>query len=200
MKEKGNKSSTRLFPVTGMAVVCICILTVVAGCIATHPSAEPEETIDWNLTLVGNKETVLTFDEIRTMPSYTGHGGFFTTVGIVNGPFKCKGIPLEELCDLVGGIDESNTVWVSAPDGYMMVFDYDQIKGDFNTFNPENLREVPHGKLTMILEYEQDGEILPENDGRPYRIAIVGKEELLTEGSYWVKWVDKIEIRTSSNG
>ena len=77
----------------------------------------------------------------------------------------------------------------------MMVFDYDQIKGDFTTFNPEDLREVPHGKLTMILMYEQDGEILSDNDGRPYRVAIVSEDKLMTEGSYWVKWVDTIEIR-----
>ncbi len=56
---------------------------------------------------------MLTFDEIRTMPSYEGYGGFFTTVGMVNGPFKCKGVPVEVLCKLVGGINASNTVRVS---------------------------------------------------------------------------------------
>ena len=115
MKEK--KSSTGLFPVVGIAVVCICIMAVVAGCIDTPPSAEIEETIDWNLTLVGDKEKVLTFNEIRAMPTYDGYGGFFTTVGMKHGPFECKGVPIEDLCDLVGGIDESPPVWVSAADG-----------------------------------------------------------------------------------
>jgi len=29
---------------------------------------------------------------------------------------------VEDLCALIGGINDSNTLWVSAPDGYMMVF------------------------------------------------------------------------------
>ena len=186
-------SRVPVLPTLIIAMVCIGVIITATGCL--HLSGVTEETIDWNLTLVGDEEKVLTFDDIKTMPSYTGRGGFFSTVGMKYGPFKCKGVPIEYLCDLVGGIDESSTVWISAPDGYMMVFDYDQIKCDFNTFDPEDLKEVPHGDLKLILTYEQDGELLPENDGRPFRVSIVGKEDLLTEGSYWVKWVDRIEIK-----
>jgi hypothetical protein len=28
----------------------------------------------------------------------------------------------------------------------------------------------------------------------PLRIAVVGDKALLTEGHYWVKWVNKIEV------
>lgn len=175
-------------------VVCIGVIIAATGCL--HPSGVTEEKIDWNLTLIGDCERVLTFDEIKAMPSYDGYGGFFTTVGVVNGPFKCRGAPLEEVCDLVGGINASNTLWASASDGYLMVFTYDQVKGDFITYDPATMREVPHRDLTMILMYEQDGASLPEDCGRPLRLAIVSSDKLLTEGHYWVKWVNKIEIKT----
>ncbi|MCK4736537.1 MAG: molybdopterin-dependent oxidoreductase [Methanophagales archaeon] len=176
-----------------IAVICI---GAIAAVMYTHPFGAPEEKINWNLTLIGTAEKVVTFDELKAMPSYEGYGGFFSTVGMINGPFKCKGVPVEDLCALVGGISGSDTLWVSAQDGYMMVFTYDQCKGSFVTFDTTTLREVPHGELKTILMYEQDGAPLSEDNGRPLRIAIVSEDKLLTEGHYWIKWVDKIEIRT----
>lgn len=174
-----------------IVVVCIGVAIATTGCL--NSSQVAEESIEWNLTLIGDEEKVLSYDDIRAMPSYEGHGGFFTTVGSVNGPFKCKGTPLEELCDLVGGINTTDTVRVYASDGYMMVFTYDQVGGDFITYDM-GIREVPHRELEVILMYEQDGGKLPEDCGRPLRVAIVSKDKLLTEGHYWIKWVDKIEI------
>jgi len=191
---KGVSKVPRLLHILVIVVVCTGIIGAVAY--THHFVGITEERINWNLTLIGEEEKVATFDEIRAMSSYEGYGGFFTTVGMVNGPFKCKGVPIEELCNLVGGINASNTLWVSAPDGYLMVFTYDQVKGNFVTYDPATLKEVPHGDLKMILMYEQDGALLSEDDGRPLRLAIVGSDKLLTEGHYWVKWVDKIEVRT----
>ena len=179
-----------------IAVICI---GAIAAVMYTHPFGAPEEKINWNLTLIGTAEKVVAFDELRAMPSYEAYGGFFSTVGIVSGPFKCKGVPVEDLCALVGGINDSNTLWVSASDGYMMVFTYDQVKGDFITYEPATLKEMSHSPLKMILMYEQDGAPLSEDDGRPLRIAIVSEDKLLTEGHYWIKWVDKIAVRAIKN-
>ncbi|MBN1761996.1 MAG: molybdopterin-dependent oxidoreductase [Methanomicrobia archaeon] len=193
-----GRSVSRLVLIA-IAVVCIGALAAVAY---LNPFGAPEEHIDWNVTLIGSggDARVLTFDELKALPPYEGYGGFFTTVGIVNGPYKCKGVPIKELGELVGGIDASNTVWVSAPDGYLMAFSYDQVNGNFRTFDQTTFREVPHDELTMILMYEQDGAPLSDYDGRPVRIAIVSaRGDYLTEGSYWVKWVDEIEVRTPAS-
>ena len=194
---KKDRKDRRLLTVTIILVACIGIGIITVPNL--NHFLESDEEIDWNLTLVGKEEKVIGFDEIQKMPTYEGYGGFFTTVGIKNGPYRCEGVPIEDLCDLVGGINPSDTLWVSAPDGYMMVFDYDQVMGNITTFHPDDLREVPHGKLTLILEYEQDGEILSVYDGKPLRLAVVSEDKLLTEGSYWVKWVDRIEIRSQSD-
>lgn len=182
-----------------VVIIAVIGIGAIAAVMYTHPFGAPEEKINWNLTLIGTAEKVVTFDELKAMPSYEGYGGFFSTVGMINGPFKCKGVPVEDLCALVGGINGSDTLWVSAQDGYMMVFTYDQIKGDFVTYEPATLKEVPHSPLKVILAYEQDGALLSEDDGRPLRLAIVSEDKLLTEGHYWIKWVNKIAIRAIKN-
>jgi len=73
--------------------------------------------------------------------------------------------------------------------------DYDQLWGEgFITFD-ENLKEIPSPALRILLVYEQDGKPVTYNDGGPARIAIVSeKPGIITEGSAWVKWVNRIEI------
>jgi DMSO/TMAO reductase YedYZ molybdopterin-dependent catalytic subunit len=45
----------------------------------------------------------------------------------------------------------------------------------------------------LVLMYELDREPLTEDLGSPLRIALIG-DDVLTEGMYWVKWINKIEI------
>ncbi|MEA1909297.1 MAG: molybdopterin-dependent oxidoreductase [Euryarchaeota archaeon] len=174
-------------------ILMICIIAISAtACL--HPSEIEEGIIECNLTLIGDCGRVLSYDEIREIPSCEGHGGFFTTVGIINGPFKCRGVSLEELCNLVGGINATDTVRIHASDGYLMVFTRDQVRGDFVTYDPATMREVPHTDPAVMLMYEWDGSPLSEDTGGPLRVAIVSNGKLLTEGHYWVQWVDTIEI------
>jgi DMSO/TMAO reductase YedYZ molybdopterin-dependent catalytic subunit len=185
-----------------IAIVVIGIAAIMGVAALTYLDLfkSSAEQIEWNVTVVGSdgEERVLTYAEITAMPSHEGFGGFFTTVGTIHGPFKLKGVPLTDICALVGGIDTKSTVWVSAPDGYLMVFTYDQvINGEFRTFDPATFKEMPHEELTIILAFEQDGAPLPDDFGKPLRIAIVSpRDDYITEGHYWVMWVDRIEVRT----
>ena len=185
-----HKWKASVFLIVGIICIATAIVTYVWS------ENHPEETITWNVTLIGNnsEQKILHYDEITAMTAYIGHGGFITSVGVVNGPYECKGVPLSDLCELVGGVTPFDIVMISAADGYSAVFDYDQFIGGFVTYNPENLKEVPHGELKLILIYELDGNPLSDYDGRPLRLAVVGRDALLTEGVYWVKWVDKIEV------
>ena len=178
-------------------VALMCTVLAVTACTNSGGGNGAAEPIEWDVTLIGEEELVLSYDEIIAMPSYEGRGGFFTTVGIMNGPYEAKGVLLEDLCDLVGGIGAEDAVKVSAPDGYSMVFSYDQVQGDFITHDPATMSEVPHGELKLILMYEQDDLPLSDADGKPLRLAIVGSEALLTTGHYWVKWVDEVEVISS---
>jgi DMSO/TMAO reductase YedYZ molybdopterin-dependent catalytic subunit len=189
------------------AATGICILLILscwcAGCTGTAPASSPQavtSSVDdfssWHLTVNGSTRTEYTLDQIRKLPATTGNGFAVSTVGIKYGPYICKGVLLTDLLAPSGGISAGEQVWISAPDGYLWVFDYDQVQGNgFITFN-ESLKEIPSPPLRILLMYEQDGKPLSYNDGGPMRVAIISEEKgVVTEGSAWVKWVDKIEIK-----
>jgi DMSO/TMAO reductase YedYZ molybdopterin-dependent catalytic subunit len=160
-------------------------------------SSVAEEPIDWEVKLAGSngEQQVITYDEIRRMPYQEASGGLLTSAGIVYGPYRVKGVLLQDLCDLVGGINPSEFVSVSAPDGYSMAFGYDQlVSGDFLAWDPETMHEVSNEKHMVLLTYEWDGKPIHNNDGGPLRLVVVSNKSLLTEGHNWVMWVDEIEI------
>jgi DMSO/TMAO reductase YedYZ molybdopterin-dependent catalytic subunit len=166
-------------------------LLLCSGCAGPGPADNP----GWNLTLAGDTVRTLSLDDVRDLPPRTGYGYAVSTVGIRYGPYVCTGVPLRDLVSRVGDMGTRDQVWISAPDGYLWVFDRDQLDGNgFVTFN-ENLKEIPSPPLTILLMYEQDGRPLTYDDGGPLRVAIVSDAPgVVTEGSAWVKWVNRIEI------
>jgi DMSO/TMAO reductase YedYZ molybdopterin-dependent catalytic subunit len=161
---------------------------------AEQNQAEP---VEWDLALVGRdgQQVVLSYDEVLSLPNVEVSGGFFSSVGTVYGPYTVKGIRLETLLDLVGGMTPSDVLFVAAKDGYSSVFDYGQLNGEIDTFEPDPLRLVPQGDIEFLLIFEQQGHPLAENEGKPLRLAVTNPDGLLTEGHWWVKWVNRLEIR-----
>ncbi len=155
-----------------------------------------DETKAWRLTLVGKNgaEKVLSIRDLTGLPSYKGKGGFFSTVGVVTGPYKYEGVTLEELGKQVGGISPGDAVMISARDGYSAVLVYEQVMGEFVTYDTD-LKEVPHEELKTVLVYREEGKPLRHYGGKPLRLAILGPGQgFLTEGAHWVKWIEKIEV------
>jgi hypothetical protein len=162
--------------------------------------AARDQTADgeWELVLVGRdgQHVVLSYDEVLSLPNVETSGGFFSSVGVVYGPYAVKGIRLETLFDLVGGMTASDVLLVAAKDGYSSVFDYGQLNGEIDTFEADTLRLVPQGTVEFLLIFEQQGKPLSDSDGKPLRLAIASPDGLLTEGHWWVKWVQRLEIRS----
>ncbi|MFA5375482.1 MAG: molybdopterin-dependent oxidoreductase [Dehalococcoidia bacterium] len=178
------------FTLSAFVIALLVASAFAIGCGGSSDSAYKD--IDWQLTIIGDEEIVLEFQELLDMDACSGTSGFFTTVGIVNGPFDIKGVTLLDLCDLAGGVETTEFVRISAVDHYSMVFSYNQLHGEFITYNT-SLREVENDGLTVAIIYEQDGAPLTEDCGRPLRVALIG-DNVLTEGMYWVKWINKIEV------
>jgi DMSO/TMAO reductase YedYZ molybdopterin-dependent catalytic subunit len=172
------------------------ILVLAAATSYAWPRYIMPTEVKWDLTLVGDDgtEKIVSFAEIKKMPSYSGRGGEFSSAGIISGPYSIKGVPVTELCALVGGIKPDDVLLVSAQDGYSSIFSYSETQGKFITYDPKTMKEVPYRELKLVLIYEQDGAPLTHNYGKPLRIATVGPDDLLVEGHYWVKWVNRIEV------
>jgi DMSO/TMAO reductase YedYZ molybdopterin-dependent catalytic subunit len=147
-----------------------------------------------NLTLRGNETKVYTLDEIKAMLSYTAGAGFKKSSGAIVGPYTYKSVNVTYLAGLVGGLTPSNSVKVTASDGYAMTYTYNQIMGDLTTYNATTGEPEPDGHVTMVLAYEEGGNPIPNEYGGPLRVAFVGPDSPITDGHFWIKWVNKIEI------
>lgn len=176
-----------------LILVLIGAAVAVPGCLDT---VSADDYPVWNLTLVGDQEMVLAHHELRALPPDEGYGYSVSTVGIKHGPNYYRGVLLTDLVEMVGGAVGDDLIYVSAEDGYLWVFDHDQMHGEgFFTFD-ENLKEVSPPPLHVILAYEQDGRPLPDVDGGPLRLVVITESpDTITEGSPWVKWVDRVEVR-----
>jgi DMSO/TMAO reductase YedYZ molybdopterin-dependent catalytic subunit len=179
-----------------LTFVAIPILVLLVGCgPASTPTVEaPDVTL---VVQSGDQSVTLTWEDIQAMPAYEGMGGLINSVGNVTPPAKYKGIPLEDLCGLVGGITEANSISVIASDGYAMTFSYDQIaSGNFDTYDPATGENAPFdGKLWAVVAYEREGEPLSEEEEGTLRLTVLGSPKMVTDGHWWVKWVDTIEIK-----
>jgi DMSO/TMAO reductase YedYZ molybdopterin-dependent catalytic subunit len=181
-----------------LALLALLVIATACGCIdgGDTPPAAPEH-LEGTVTVVhGDASVTYDYDDIVAMPSWEGVGYAVSTVGIKYGPYQAMGVPLIDLITLSGPFGEEDQAWISADDGYMWVFDYDQVMGEgFITFD-EDLHEIESPPLTVILMYEQDGMPLTYNDGGPFRVVVATDEGgVITEGSSWVKWVSEIEVK-----
>jgi hypothetical protein len=150
-----------------------------------------------SLTVIGlnGTEKVLNSTDIASLLSASGLGGFRTVVN-ASGLDNFTGVALTSLCDMVGGISNASVVVkITATDNYSQTFSFDQVvNGNFTTYDPVTGNIVPHSKpLTLLIAYYKNDVNLTSDEG-PLMVAIVGPEDLLTPGPYWVKYVTEIQI------
>jgi hypothetical protein len=95
---------------------------------------------------------------------------------------------------LVGGLTNTSIVKVVAVDDYAKNFTIAEVNGEFITYNNVTGIEVAHSQpLVPIVAYYFNDADIGVSDG-PLKFAIVGPEGLLTNSSYWVKWVVRVEV------
>jgi len=136
-----------------------------------------------------------TLAEVKEMPAAEGWGGMKDSVGNISGPFQYKGVSVKSLVEKVGTFDENKAVKLTAKDGYSMTFSYAQImNGKFLTYDPATGEETDASGLQLILAYEETGEPLAEKHGGPTRAVIIDGKKQVTDGHWWVKWVEKVEL------
>lgn len=152
---------------------------------------------DPQLTLVALNGTQLTLNwtSVGNLPTLRGVGAYRTSFPSIKGLGNYTGVSLNTLCDLVGGMNSSVALRLTAIDGYVKTFSYDQVNGAFQAYDPITGQPVQNNQsLTPILAYQFNDANLTVDSG-PLRLAIIGPEGLATPSTYWVKMVLKMEIR-----
>lgn len=179
-------------------LIFILVFAFLAGC-STLQSADDGEVV---LEIVGLNETKsLTMADLQAMTPAEGWGGTISSAGVITPPQRLKGVSLESLVDLVGGLQPSMGVNVVAKDGYGMTMAYDQIvAGDFITYDPGTGSENQvEGPLQVIVAYERDGEPISAEEDGPLRLFIISPEnDNIVDGHWAIKWTNQIRIKPMS--
>ncbi len=141
----------------------------------------------------------LTMDDLKKLPAIEGWGGIKSSTGKITVPEPFKGVALDELCKLIGGLDSKSGISLVAKDGYAMTISYDQIaNGKFITYDPGTGDEIDIAdSLQAILAYERGGKPLPEDSDGALRLMVVTpKNNQVVDGHWSVKWVTRLEIKS----
>lgn len=191
-------------------LVLILVLTLVgiAACGKATPTPMPTPTTvpptptsaPVVLELEGPSGTKsLTLADIKALPAVEGWGGWKSSTGEITLPFHYKGVLLQDLCNLVGGIAADSGINLVAKDGYAITFSYDQVaNGNFITYDPATGDEIKSkDPLQVILAYEADGKPLDETADGTLRLAVITPNNTQVVDGHWtVKWVNKLSIKT----
>jgi DMSO/TMAO reductase YedYZ molybdopterin-dependent catalytic subunit len=105
-----------------------------------------------------------------------------------------KGVALTNLLSALGGIPVGGSVKFTAKDAYTKTLTYDQImQGTFTTYDTSGNAVNPETKPLVFLAYEADGKALDDSTG-PVQLAIMTSKNQVTDGSNFVKMIEKIEV------
>lgn len=152
----------------------------------------------------GSTTNTYTMANMQALLNALGYGGAKTQSGTITGPYLYQGPALTTIIDKIepDGITPGQSVKATGSDGYSVTFTYDQItNGSFITYDPKgNVTTPPASSATVpviAVNYWANGNILASGIG-PLELGIVYGQQLLTDSSYWVKMVNKIEIIPAS--
>jgi hypothetical protein len=141
----------------------------------------------------------LTLDDLKSLPAVEGWGGTKSSTGKITVPEIYKGVLVQDLSGLVGGIAADTGVNIVAKDGYAMTVSYNQIaNSDFITYDPGTGDEIKVNEpLNVVVAYEKDGKPLDtEMDGTLRLMVLTTKNNQIVDGHWAVKWVTKVAIRS----
>jgi hypothetical protein len=187
-----------------LTIIVICIIVIgIVFWQAILPRLTPQKTTSqvnlppMSLTLVALNGTTLVLNQtaIGRLPSFESEGGLETSAGSLEDNANYTGVTLSTLLALVGGMNSSCALNVTASDGYNMVFTYDQVQGwNFTTYSPVTGEEMSTTQpFTLVLAYYENGANLTSDIG-PLRLVILSPQDLLTDGHLWVYEVIALQI------
>ena len=160
--------------------------------------------------LVANGATTkaLSLSDLESMSPVSGYGAFLNTYPRFVDEGELTGATVLDILAEVGGLPVGHSISITAADGYVRTFSYDEVANNhFTMYDPNFPPPHPAGSWTptvitsiadpplqFIVAYEQNGGAV--SDGGPLRTAFVSPVggEQATDSVNWVKYVVKIEV------
>ncbi|MCW4030681.1 MAG: molybdopterin-dependent oxidoreductase [Candidatus Bathyarchaeota archaeon] len=144
----------------------------------------------------GTNTTVLTAADILAMPAYTGIGAVRSGGSISPSTIgSYTGVPLLYLCNLIGGIQPTSYIKITASDGYSTMLSYDQVHdNNFVQYDINTNTVITDQDPLIIVAYAKDGAELTHDLGAPFRDVVVSEDGMATYGNVMVKYISSIEV------
>ena len=167
--------------------------TTVPATTTTAPAGPTVLTV-----VVGGKTTGYSVADLQRFAPVSGYGGTKNKTGVVTGPYPCEGVPLTALLSAAGGaaggLSAGQSVKVTAADGYTKTLTYDQVTtGSFATYDNTGAAKTPSRSPILSIVYSASGAPLDATTG-PVELGIICSDSLVSDGSSWVKMLQKIEV------
>jgi hypothetical protein len=191
-----NSRQDRSFGKCFFAILTVASI-LMTGIIAWQSQAQafvdlPPTTL--TIVALDGSQVVMNETDIGNLTSYRAFGGYKTSGGSLKGLGNYTGVPIKTFCDMVGGIISGYSVNIIAADGFSKLMSFEEMNGNLVTYDNVTGQELQHNDtLTPILAYHYNDANLSSTEG-PLKSAIVGPEGLLTNSTFWVKQVVRLEL------
>lgn len=180
---------------------------IIAGAAITYivlvqPDQEPQEQ-DYSayfITVVGGNGTAInvTLGDMLNMTTVSRYSSYQNTYGNIRGQGNYTGVKVSDLIELVGGMDEEDSIRIIAEDDYAQIFEYTKVYPNQTYWDAQG---------DMVLAYEYNETIVPDyEDG--FRLAFLPEDGYYSNadanastdpnpsaaGPQWVSNVARIEV------
>jgi hypothetical protein len=195
-----EKNNSNIFLTVVLAVI-IFISAIVVLYVNLPKDGTKDDSVIVLTVIYGDTQIEYTINDLESMDTITGFGGYRTNRPIIGGQAIYTGVPVIKLVEsTVGYISNYSLFVISNEEGLIenKTFNFTTIQGVIDIYNSTNASDdtpIEIGGVTMIVCYEKDGEYLDESDDGKIKIAFVNKdEEKITASNLWWKFVESIEI------
>lgn len=195
-----DSGTTKLSAILLIAVMLAGVSIALVVLTQPEPQNQEENYDLYFVTVVGANETAInvTMTEMFSMITVSKNSSYQNTYGNVRGEGIYTGVKVSDLIDLVGGMEEKDTIRVIAGDDYTQIFEYAKVYPNQTYLDIQG---------DMVLAYEYNGTKVPEyEDG--FRLTFLPDDGYYSNadanattdpdpaaaGPQWVSNVTRIEV------
>jgi len=137
-----------------LAISAIVVVATIGAIMVMVPSNPNLDTVP-EVKLIGADGAFVnvSLTEMTEMSIITRNGSFQNSYGNVRGAGEYTGVLISDLVELVGGMEENDTVKVVASDGYSQTFAYSKVYPNASFWSIQG---------DMVLAYEYNGTVVPD--------------------------------------